>query len=262
MSGLPTAEDWFLAGALLLVLPIKGLMFYVILVLFRLRSRNAFLAALSLTAYSEFGLIVASGVPILNEWLVALALAVALSFVIAAPLNRHAHVLFERAERMLCRWQRAELHPDEMPPDLKNAKALIFGMGRTGSAAYDAMCGGVPEVVGIDSDPYQVRRHQDRGRHVFLADAEDTDFWTSVRLDALEVAILAVDHIDAKLLATRKLRERGFEGAIITHVLYSEHAEWVRAAGADRTYLTLQEAGASLAGHAIDHLQGAVSQKR
>ncbi len=255
MSGLPSGGDWLFASIFVLVLPLKGLLFYAILTLFHLRARNAFLGALSLTAYSEFGLIVAAGVPMLDEFLVPLALTVALSFVVAAPLNRSAHTLFERFEGVLCRWQTPKTHPDEISPDLSQAKVIVFGMGRTGQAAYDMLAGGVSEIAGIDSDPYQVERHQSEGRHVVLADAEDADFWSSVRLDALEAAILAVDHIDAKLIATRKLRQRGFQGPIITHAMYAEQAEMVREAGADRTYLTLQEAGSSLAGHAIECLQ-------
>ena len=262
MSGLPSASDWLFAAFFVVLLPLKGLFFYAILTLFHLRARNAFLGALSLTAYSEFGLIVAAGVPMLDAFLVPLALTVALSFVVAAPLNRSAHTLFERFESVLCRWQTKKTHPDEISPDLSNARVVVFGMGRTGQAAYDVLAGGVPEIAGIDSDPYQVERHQTEGRHVVLADAEDADFWSTVALDSLEAAILAVDHIDAKLIATRKLRQRGFDGPIITHAMYAEQAEQVRQAGADRAYLTLQEAGSSLAGHAIDCLQRRLGQTR
>lgn len=254
MSGLPTWADWMFALGLVVLLPLKGLLFFVILVVFRLRARNAFLAALSLTAYSEFGLIVAAGVPMLADWLVPLALSVALSFAVAAPLNRAAHELFERLERFLCPLQSGNLHPDEMPPDLSQTQAWVFGMGRTGTAAYDALQGAMPRIVGIDSDPYRVSTHQQAGRHVVLADAEDADFWSSVRLDHLQVAILAVDNMEAKLLATRKLRERGFTGSIVTHVLYEDQADLIRQAGADRAYLTMREAGASLARHAVDCL--------
>lgn len=255
MSGLPTLDDWVFALVFALILPLKGLLFYAILAIYHLRARNAFLASLSLTAYSEFGLIVAVGVPMLSDWLVPLALTVALSFAIAAPLNRFAHGLFERSEGIWCRLQTNQTHPDEMPPDLSGAKVLVFGMGRTGRAAYDALIGGVPEIVGIDSDPYCVSEHQSQGRDVVLADAEDADFWSSVKLDSLEATILAMDDIEAKVLAARKLRERGFAGAIITHVLYQEQADVIRAAGADRAYLTMQEAGTSLASHAVDCLR-------
>ncbi|MEK7322674.1 MAG: cation:proton antiporter, partial [Pseudomonadota bacterium] len=103
MAGVPSWDGWWAAVALTLLLPIKALLFFFILVLFRLRARSSFLASLSLATYSEFGLIVMSmavargwfGV----EWLVIMAVAVALSFVFAAPLNRYAHDLYRLLER-------------------------------------------------------------------------------------------------------------------------------------------------------------------
>lgn len=251
MSGLPGPGDWLFALGMTLILPLKGLLFFFVLALFRLRARNAFLGALSLTAYSEFGLIVAAGLPIMNEWLVPLALTVALSFTVAAPLNRLAHPLFERMENFLIRFQTRTAHPDEVPPDLGHVRGLVFGMGRTGSAAYDALQPEISDLVGLDSDPYRVAEHNLAGRKVVLADGEDADFWRSVDLRRLEVAVLAMDDLEAKLTAARKLRERGFAGPIVSHAMYPDEAERIREAGADQTHLTMQEAGKSLAGHAL-----------
>ncbi|NDY96822.1 cation:proton antiporter family protein [Wenzhouxiangella limi] len=261
MSGLPDRGDWLFALGMTLILPLKGLLFYIILVRFRLRARNAFLGALTLSAYSEFGLIVAAGLPVLSDWLVPLALTVAISFALAAPLNYLAHPMFERLERFLCRFQRDDIHPDEIPPDLSQARVMVFGMGRTGTAAFKSIAKEVTEITGIDSDPYRVDEHRQADRDVVLADAEDSDFWSSVRLDRLEVAVLAIDDLESKLIAARKLRERGFTGAIITHALYEENVEKIRNAGADETYLTMQEAGTSMAGHALDSLRAVPADK-
>ena len=106
MSGLP---DWNAIAFALVVgalLPVKGVLFYLLLVAFRLRARTAFLSALSLTAYSEFGLIVAAGIPAAEAFLVPLAIAVSVSFLIAAPLNRFAHPLYERLTPQLQRIER------------------------------------------------------------------------------------------------------------------------------------------------------------
>jgi voltage-gated potassium channel Kch len=128
-------------------------------------------------------------------------------------------------------------------------------MGRTGTAAFSAIAPKVDAITGIDADPYRVDEHRKAGRDVVLADAEDSDFWSSVRLDRLEVAVLAIDDLESKLIAARKLRERGFSGAVITHALYQENVEMIREAGADETYLTMQEAGISMAGHALDAIE-------
>lgn len=255
MSGLPGPGDWMFAVVLSVILPLKGLLFFFVLAMFRLRARNAFLAALSLTAYSEFGLIVAASVPMMADWLVPLALTVALSFLIAAPLNRVAHSIFENFENFLCSFETTTAHPDEIPPDLGNARALVLGMGRTGTAAYEALEPEITLVVGLDSDPYRVDEHRTLDRNVILADAEDTDFWRSVKLGGLEVVILAMDDLGAKLIAARKLRERGFQGPIVSQALYADHIETIREAGADQTYLTMHEAGVSMASHALKRLE-------
>ena len=60
IGGLPDMNAMLFAGAVALLLPLKGALFFFLFLLFRLRARSAFLSAASLTNYSEFGLIVAS----------------------------------------------------------------------------------------------------------------------------------------------------------------------------------------------------------
>ncbi len=254
MSGLPDTEALLFALSLAVVLPLKGLLFFFLLVLFRLRARNAFLGALSLTAYSEFGLIVAAGV--LPEWLVPLAITVALSFLIAAPLNRMAHPLFERLENRLVRYESAGFHPDEEPADLGDAEVLIMGMGRTGTAAYDFLGKRLDRVTGLDADPYKVADHVSAGRNVVYSDAEDSCFWHGVDLSRIRAVVLAMDSIEAKRIAARQLRTCGFSGRVIAHALYDDEVEQLQSHGVDETYLTMAEAGIGLAEHVWEALGG------
>jgi hypothetical protein len=60
-----------------------------------------------------------------------------------------------------------------------------------------------------------------------------------------------MDDIEAKLIATRQLRAAGFCGPIISHALFADHVERIRAAGADYTYLTMDQAGVGLAEQAL-----------
>ncbi|MEO1491202.1 MAG: cation:proton antiporter [Pseudomonadota bacterium] len=255
MSGLPDLDALSFAILVGVLLPLKGVLFFFLLVAFRLRSRTAFLSALSLTAYSEFGLIVAAGIPAANAFLVPLAIAVSVSFLIAAPLNRYAHPLYERLEQRLHRFERATRHPDEQPTDLGDADVLIFGMGRTGSAAYEVLqeCGCHP--VGLDADTYKAAAHKEAGRNVVFADAEDSNFWNGVNLAAVKAAVLAMDDLEAKLIAARTLRSKGFTGPIVAHALYEDHVDKIREAGANQTYLTMRQAGRSLANHAFNALK-------
>lgn len=249
MAGLPDKEALIFAVILAILLPLKGILFFALLIAFRIRARNAFLGGLSLTAYSEFGLIVAAS--ILQEWLVPLAITVALSFVIAAPLNRIAHQLFDRWEKHLLRFERQSRHPDEQPVDLGGATILVLGMGRTGKAAYDFFTDKGLSTVGIDSDPNKI----DAQRHVFYGDIEDVGFWHHLNIAQITAVTLATPELESKLIATRELRKAGFTGHIIAGIHFQDEAEPLHTAGVDQTYLLMTGAGIGIAEKTWESLQ-------
>jgi predicted Kef-type K+ transport protein len=249
LSGLPDMGDLVLALTLVLALPLKGVLFFFLLVRLGLRARTAFLSAVSLSAYSEFALIVAAA--LMPDWLVPLALAVALSFILAAPFDRQAQRLFERFEGPLTRWQTSRLHRDDQPAELGHARILILGMGRTGSAAYDYLAAQDDRIVGLDADTYRVATQQAAGRNVRYADVEDAGFWRGLDTSGLAAVILAMDNVEAKEYAALSLRRRGYRGPIISHALYEDHLPRLHAAGATHTYLTMTQAGVGLAEQAL-----------
>ena len=59
-----------------------------------------------------------------------------------------------------------------------------------------------------------------------------------------------MDNIDAKEMAAKALRRKGFRGPIVSHALYESHLERLQAAGATDTYLTMNQAGIGLADQA------------
>jgi predicted Kef-type K+ transport protein len=248
MSGLPDLSDLIFALVFAVILPLKGVLFFFLLILFGLRARTSFMAAASLTAYSEFGLIVAAGV--LPEWLVPLAVAVSLSFVVSAPLNRLAQQLFERYEGRLQQFEPSRVHRDELPTDLGNARVLILGMGRTGTAAYDHLSPTCDRIVAIDADTYKIEAHRKAGRNALFADVEDSGFWRGLDVSQLQAVILAMDSVEAKECAARALRRNGFEGPIVSHALFEEHIDRLNSAGTTHTYLTMNQAGMGLADQA------------
>ncbi|MBL8258598.1 MAG: cation:proton antiporter [Candidatus Competibacteraceae bacterium] len=255
------------AVLLALLLPLKAGLFFFILVGFRLRARTAFLTALALASYSEFALIVVKfmvgGGQLSADWLVLLALTIALSFMVAAPLNRFAHDLYERLEMALSRFERAERHPDEQPVSLGKTQILILGMGHAGTAAYDFLKKrqNVPEgrkvrmVSGIDSDLVKVERHIREGRRVVYADAEDPGFWHRLHLDGIKAVILAMPDPEAKRIATEQLRQHNYQGLIGAISSYPEEETALKAAGADMTFLAYHEVGVGLAEHVWEALE-------
>ena len=247
MGGLPDLNAILFAVVMGVLLPLKGILFFFLLLLFKLRARSAFLSSLSLSNYSEFGLIVASIV--LPQWLVPLAIAVSVSFLISAPLYRAAHPLYERLGQRLSRFERKGYHPDEQPLSLGEAQILIVGMGRTGTAAYDHLAQRGLPMIALDSDPAKVETHVAKGRHVVFADAEDVWLWDNMKAPALRYVILAASDVEAKIIAARQLRQCGFDGVIVAHAMFADHAAAITRAGADHTFQTMEETGVGLAEH-------------
>ncbi len=267
LLGWPSLATLGGATLLALLLPLKAGLFFLILVAFRLRARTAFLTALALASYSEFALIVVKFMvgngQLSADWLVLLAITVALSFVIAAPFNRFAHQLYEQLEGRLAGFEGPEHHPDEQPVSLGSTQILILGMGHAGAAAYDFLkkrqnLPGPHKVLmvsGIDSDLGKVERHLHDGRRVVYADAEDPGFWHRIKLDGLKAVILAMPDREAKQIASRQLRRHGFQGLISAISTHPEEAAALKAAGADMTFLAFNEVGVGLAEHVWEALE-------
>lgn len=252
-AGLPSWEGMQIALVLAILLPLKALLFFFVLVMFRLRARSSFLAGLALATYSEFGLIVVSLAVargwLALDWLVALAVAVALSFVIAAPLNRHAHALYRRLLPYLERYETARRHPDDAPLHVGSSNFLVMGMGRVGTGAYDFLTKRRQRVIGFDSDPGKVEAHVGQGRRVLYADAEDPEVWQELDLRGVRAVLLAMPDCEANVIACRQLRDAGYRGFISATAIYAEEIKRIAAAGADEVYYYYDEVGVGFAEH-------------
>jgi predicted Kef-type K+ transport protein len=246
---------------LVLLLPLKGVAFFLLLIGLGLRARTSFLTAISMMTYSEFALIVVD-LGVVNglldeEWVVITALAVALSFVTAAPLNAYAHAIFLRVGPWLERLERDKRHPDDEPISLGLAEILIVGMGRVGSGAYDYLrTQNERNIVGIDSDPAKIESNVRHGRRVAYADAEDPGFWHLLNIDRLRAIMLAVPDLQAKISAARALRRRGYRGLLSATHLYPEERAPIIDAGCDVTYNYYTEAGVGFARNTYETLRG------
>ncbi|MEM8996654.1 MAG: cation:proton antiporter family protein [Acidobacteriota bacterium] len=257
LKGLPSVDVLMVAVVLVAVLPVKSALFFWLLARFRMRARTAFLGSLGLSNYSEFGLIVASTAAVngwLPEaWLLCLAVALALSFIAASPLNSVAHGLYERFHDQLVRFQDPRRSPDEQEIDTGGATVLVFGMGRVGAGAYDAIDRqDGARVLGFDIAAEVVERHRAAGRRVLKASATDSDFWSRLRLDhgRLRMILLAMPLRAENVFATEQLLKNGYTGRIAALVKYDDDAVALRDAGVHRVFNMYTEAGAGFAADA------------
>lgn len=265
LSGALTAEA-FGAGLLLAVaVPVKVALFFALLIWFRLRVRTALLSSLGLATYSEFGLIVAS-VAVANgwlpdTWLAVLAIAVSVTFVLAAPLNSAAHRLYARYGPRLRRFETRRRLPDDQPIDLGAAEIVVVGMGRVGTGAYDylhAQFGDV--IVGLDHDATTVKEQRAAGRHIFLGDPTDPDLQERIeRRGSIRLILLTLPNHHETLEVVRRLREFGYTGLLATTVQFADHQAALEQAGVDAAFNLYAEAGSGFAEHVCRELQPALA---
>lgn len=251
-AGMAVGPDGVLAGFLLLLaLFLKPLFLFLPLVRQGFRARTAFLVGVGLATYSEFAL-VAAGVlqglgQLAPQGVGAVALAVGGSFLLGAPLLQRAHRLYDLWKSWLLRLERPGLHPDEEPHGALGARWLVVGMGRTGGAAYRFLAERGEAVLGLDSDPAKVAYHAAKGRRVLYGDAEDPALWEGLDLTGIRGVILALPDLEARLRATRALRQKGFRGVVGAVSYAREEDLHLQKEGVDVIFHPLLEAGERLA---------------
>lgn len=251
LADLPNHSQMMDALALLGILPLQGVLFFVLFLFAGLRARTAFISSLALMTYSEFALITTGAVinaKLLEpEWNATIALAVAGSLAIAAPLNRFSHQLFSRLEPFLTRFEKKSGHPDRLPESIGAAEWLVVGMGRTGLSAYLALHQREKRVVGLDADPTVLESLLAEGRRVIYGDAEDPELWSGLPLAKIKGIILTLPEFDARSSAVRQLRKRGYTGQIGTICYLPEEKRQLAEQGANFMIHPLVEAGNQLA---------------
>ena len=259
LSGDPGVENIILAGILSVIMIAKVLLFFWLLVKTNLRARTSFLSSLSLANYSEFGLIVgAIGVAngwMSSDWLVTIAIALSMTFVIASPLNAAAHELYARYSNRLRRWQTVKRLKDELPVNVSDASILVFGMGRIGTGVYTDLNYHYPDqVMGIDFDTGVFKEHDIANRKVIYADVMDKDFWGTVDLTRISMAFLNLPDFSKNLFTVTQLKEKGFQGHIAAIAMYDDEIQALKDAGAEAVYNFYSEAGIGFAEHARHNL--------
>ncbi|MFP8834041.1 cation:proton antiporter [Hydrogenophaga sp. XSHU_21] len=257
LGALPDLTMVVMALLLLLLLPLKSALYCAVLMPFRLRTRTGVLATLSLTNYSEFGLIVAAIAAtagwLSNEWLVVISLAVAGSFVLAAPLNAASERIYARLKGPLSRFEARSLMAADQPIAIEQVDAVVLGMGQIGSGAYLRLTQGHSlKVLGVDNSPDKVASHQAAGRHVIEGDAVDSDFWDKLVICAsVKLVLLAMPGHAGNVYALQQLKHRAFAGRIAAIVSYPEEIEVLRELGADAVFHVYDEAGSAFADDAL-----------
>ncbi len=259
LSGDPSMENLVIAGILSLLMFAKVFLFFWLLVKTKMRSRTSFLASMSLANYSEFGLIVGTiGVQngwMDSSWLLSIAIALSMTFIIASPLNARAHEIYGRFSKVFRTWQSEERLDDEKPVDVAGASIVVFGMGRIGTGVYNDLNYHFPgQVIGVDFDAGVYAQHEKDKKNIIYADVMDKDFWSKLNLEGVRMIFLNLPQREKNLFTLKQLREMGFKGHVAAIALYDEDVEVLKQAGADEVYNFYSEAGIGFAEHVRHNL--------
>lgn len=251
--GLPGTQSIIVASLLTAVLPIQTLIYLTIFRYTRLRVRTAAKSALLLTNYSEFGLI-AGVVGVKNGWLperwmVALALAVALSFVFSTILNANRAKIVGILSRLIPDLPAEKLLPQERPINFESIDTVVFGMGNLGAGAYKqftSMYG--RNVRGIDLNTERVEVLHSQGIDVVEGDATDPSLWERMQeLQTVDLIVLAMPDHEGNLGAFQELLKQHVDAFVAVVARDEEQLEEIKSWGADLVIDAFSGAGAEIA---------------
>ncbi len=252
LGGLPDSGGFTLIGMMLLLLPVKAVLFFGLFMWFKLRARTGFLATVTLTAYSEFTLIagaVAASVGIIPaEMILVLGLLTAVSYVINSVVVRYEDPLWQRYGTFLLRFERKVKHPDHQPVSLGASEYLVIGLGQTGQAALRYFKGKGEPAVGIDIDPERVKQLLDDGYRVLCADAQDAIFWEQLDMPMLNAILLTMSgEIHTKVFIIQQLRRKNYAGAVRALSQNEREDAAIRQAGAEPVSVPATQMGEKMA---------------
>jgi len=249
-SALPTMDMLYVTAGLTLLLVLKFVLFYFTFILFGLSGRTAYLTALALSNYSEFGLIVADmGVKqswLTEEWLVMIALAMSASFLVSTVLFRRAHSIYARLYQTINRFEREGAHQSlDLPASFD---VLIVGMGRVGKGAYQALHGSdTSSAWGLESDTERAEKLRAESFNVISGDADDLEFWQQASVCDIRLVMLALPSQQEMLATLQMMKIAGYSGKIAAVARYEDEREELMALGVDVVFNYYAEVGTGFA---------------
>jgi glutathione-regulated potassium-efflux system ancillary protein KefC len=227
LSGIPNMNSLLITLLLLGFILFKGVLFVFILSRQNLRGRTAFLTSISLANYSEFSLIVGMAALktglINNEWLVAIALLMSVSFLISSPLNYFAHDIYDKVKPTIMKLniQAKYRKIDDAPIAFGDVNYMVIGLGTIGYPAFrhiDELYPG--KVIGIDYSHEKIKHLQDENKNVLWGDSTDIVFWENVNCSGIQMVLLAMSEFHSDLNSMKeilKLKNRQFKVAAMYH---------------------------------------------
>ncbi len=204
------AQPLAIAGAVVALLVLKGLVTYPVMRLFRISRPAALESAALLSPAGEFAFVVlglAMSLSVIGADLGAFALTVAsLSLVILPVVGLAGRRLAKRIEAAKVLPAEALVEPDGEP----TARVLIAGFGRVGQLVASMLEENKVPYIAVDTDPASVAAGRQAGKPVYYGDAARADFLARCGLSKAIAVVVTMDSrtaVEAVSKTVRSLRE-------------------------------------------------------
>ncbi|NLQ18538.1 cation:proton antiporter [Marinomonas sp. M1K-6] len=263
-TALPTVSMIGMSLIITLIILVKFALFFALMTKMKLRGRTSFLSSLILSNYSEFGLIVVA-LSVANgwlekEWLVILALAVSISFIITSVIYRQSHRLYRNNKETIRQFESRQCLPEDTFTQPKGAEVLIVGLGRVGRGAFTSLKGVMGDAVaGMDTDRKRIRIMQDVNENVFYGDGEDADLWERLDTRGIRLIMLALPIAEDSTNIAIQLRKANYQGQIAAIARYQDERDTLLASGINNVFNFYTEAGTGFAEESLALIQPAES---
>ncbi|MPQ47124.1 potassium transporter Kef [Marinifilum sp. N1E240] len=258
LIGLPSLEMLILAVLLAIAINFKVILYFLVLTRFRVRARTSVFTSFALANFSEFGLIVASiavakGL-LPSDWLVSIAIAVAITFIISSPLNAKAHKIYYSVKDRLRKFETQKRLIYDKAFDIGNAEILVFGMGKLGVSVYNQLNHIYGrKVLGLDYNYDVVQQLKKEGRNIQQDDAADSEFWENIfekpNHHKVHLVMLCMNDHKSNLFAIERLQKTSYNGSIAAIARYEDERKQLEKMNVDAVYDIYSEAGYGFANH-------------
>lgn len=263
-AGIPSLDIWIIALFIALAINFKVILYFFVLTRFKLRARTSIFTSLTLANYSEFGLIVAAFAVSANiipaEWLMTIAIALSITFIISSPLNSYAHSIYYSIKDKLHVFESKDRLEYDRTFDIGEAQILIFGMGKLGSAVYDQLNFKYGQtVLGLDYNLEVVERVKKEGKNIVQDDATDSEFWESIannpiRSKQVKMVMLCMNDHQSNKFAAERLKAINYDGMIAAIATHDDEIKELEKLDIHSAFNIYSEAGFGFADHVCQKL--------
>nr|WP_320119731.1 cation:proton antiporter family protein [uncultured Marinifilum sp.] len=263
LMGFPDFQMLQIAIILALAINVKAILYFFVLTRFKVRARTSLFTSLTLANFSEFGLIVASIAVtknlIASDWLVTIAIAVAITFIISSPLNSQAHKIYFGIKKHLRKFETKSRLIYDKTFDIGDAEILVFGMGKLGVSVYDQLkkIHG-QKVLGLDYNFDTVQKLKKEGKNIQQDDAADGEFWESIFLKSnykqVKLIMLCMNDHQSNIFAVKQLQSTKYKGRIAAIARFEDERRQLEKMKVDAVYEIYTEAGYGFANHVCSYI--------